>query len=114
LQDTTIASVVAAVAFLGAYGNSLRQLRFLKTAATTHAGKAASAGTRGPSAARQDVAGGGFTRQEVTFNEFMRQTLPLTLVHSQALAVSVVFSGFVHGAINGYVAERSDEKTVSK
>jgi hypothetical protein len=114
VQETTVASVVAAAVFLGAYGNALHQLRFLKTAAATHASKATSTGATGSFTARQELAGCGSTRPVVTFKEFVREMLPVALVHSQALAVSVVFSGFVHGATNGFIAENRREEKDSK
>lgn len=112
VQDTTVGSVVAAVVFLGAYGNALQQLRLLNSA-TAHASRASSAGAAASSAVRERIAGSS-SKPEVTFKEFLREALPVALVHSQALAVSVVFSGFAHGATNGCLAESKDDGACQK
>ena len=105
--------MVAAVVFLGAYGNALQQLRLLNSARVAHASRASSAGATASSAARERIAGNS-SKPEVTFKEFLREALPVALVHSQALAVSVVFSGFAHGATNGCLAESKDDGACKK
>lgn len=113
LQETTVASIVAAAMFLGAYGNALRQLRFLNSAGRSHASRATNTSAAASSAVRDRIAGSS-SKPVITFKEFLRDALPVALVHSQALAVSVVFSGFAHGACNGYIADISDVKDYKK
>ena len=113
LQETTVVSIVAAVVFLGAYGNALHQLRLLNSARTAHASRASSAGTAATYTVKEAIAGTN-SKPVVTFKDFLREALPVALVHSQALAVSVVFSGFAHGATNGMLLENSDNGASKK
>ena len=107
VQDSILPSVLGAMVFFGAYGSSLHQLRLLKSVATKHVNRAADRATGASSAEYKRIAGVS-SKPVITFGDFMREALPVALVHSQALAVSVVFSGFVHGGTEGYMVESSD------
>lgn len=97
-------SILAAVVFFGAYGSSLHQLRLLNSVATMHVHRATNRAAASSSADPKRILGAS-SKPVTTFGDFMREALPVALVHSQALAVSVVFSGFVHGGAQGYMVE---------